>query len=438
MENLKNLKLYELYYMVNVYSLYEEDVIPYDIEAIWKKIAIYYRKEFGTLLDINIENNRNILFNWLRSKTRYELLDELMLHVYNRLINKEDGIDNTDPFFVNNIYPILKIMEEYNNKIASIIYKTNNIKVSTITKKETISIVKDILTEIDQNNEWLDYYIEAINNHKIIYLNELTPEEEINLKNKIGLKSLKDIDNSCMLLDNNDTYIFLNYTNTIYDIPTTIHELIHYIIKKTNFGNTELPILREFPSIFFEMYAINYLRRLGYSEDELACINRSRLVDTFRVYDDIKELMFYLIMIMENGHINEKITKKAYNKELNKIKRKLTKEELNDLLKEDEEFFNASKKSNDSCDKCTYNLVINPYILFSYYPYIIGSYLADIGMKKINESKNILPMLKYMTEKISKLDAYDIFSVLECNTKDLIPTTYNEELPKKKRKVRDK
>lgn len=438
MEDINNLKLYELYYMLNVYSLYEDDLIPYDIKDIWQKIAIYYNQEFGTLLDKNIENNRNHLFNWLRNKTRYELLDELMLHVYSRLIYKEEGIDNTDPFFVNNIYPILIIMEEYSNKIVSDIYKINNIKVSTISKKETISIVKDILTEIDPNNEWLDYYEEAINNHKIIYLNELTSEEENNLKNKFGLKSLKDIDNSCMSLENNDTYIFLNYTNSLYDIPTTIHELIHYIIKKTNYGSTELPILREFPSIFFEMYAIDYLRCLGYSEEELACINRSRLIDTFRVYDDVKDLVFYLIIIMENGHINEKIAKKACAKELNKIKRKLTKEEANNILKENQDFFNASKKASDSCDKCTYNLVINPYILFNYYPYAIGSYLADIALNKTKTNKMILSMLKYMTEKISKLDAYDIFSVLECNTKDLVPTTYTEEIPKKKRKVRDK
>ena len=141
---------------------------------------------------------------------------------------------------------------------------------------------------------------------------------------------------------------------------------------------------------------------------------------------------------MENGHINEKLTKKIYTKELNKIKKRLTAKDLYNLLKEDQDFFNVSKKTNDSCDKCTYNLVINPYILFSYYPYIIGSYLADIAMAKIKESRNTLPMLKYITEKISKIDAYDIFSVLECNTKDLVPTTYTEEIPKKKRKVRDK
>ena len=141
---------------------------------------------------------------------------------------------------------------------------------------------------------------------------------------------------------------------------------------------------------------------------------------------------------MENGHINEKIAKKACAKELNKIKRKLTKEEANNILKENQDFFNASKKASDSCDKCTYNLVINPYILFNYYPYAIGSYLADIALNKTKTNKMILSMLKYMTEKISKLDAYDIFSVLECNTKDLVPTTYTEEVPKKKRRIINK
>lgn len=437
MEDINNLKLYELYYMLNVYSIYEDDMIPYDIDVIWRIVNKEYSKELGIKLDITKESNRNILFYWLRDKTRYKLLDELMLYVYNRLINKEEetNIDNTDLFFINNIKDISKIIDNYKNKIKDFTC-TNSKDISSVSKNETINMVKEILVKIDPNMEWLSIYEEAINNNKIIYLNELTEEEKDNLKTKLGISSIKDITNSCLFLSDQD-YIFLTYTNTLYDIPATVHEIVHYIVKKNNSAN-ELPILREFPSIFFEQYAINYLSNLGYKKQEIDALNQIRIVDTFSGINDIEDLLHYLIMLIDNGHISEKLDKRMYNKELKALKRNLSKKEIDSIILENPTFFDVDTNCNKRCDKVTYDLILNPYILSSYYPYIIGSYLADIGIERIKEDVITLPMLKYITEKISKIDAYDIFYILKCNIPNLVPTNYTEKISKKKRKIRDK
>ena len=438
MEEISNLKPYELYYLVSINSIYDEDVMPFDINLLWQKVNNYYRKDTNIVLDYNKEESRQILYKWLQNKTRYELLDELMLHVYNRLLNKENDIDNTDLFFVNNLLPIWNIMEEYQNKIISLMYEDNNCKISSISKRETISIVKDILEEIDPNKEWLNIYEDAINNNHIVYLNELTDEEKENLKNKIGLNSLNEINNACMFLNEQESYIFLNYTNTLADIPNTIHEVVHYIIKYYNKDNRELPILREYPSIFFEMYALNYLKRIGYNEQELKMINKNRIIDTFRVVDDIKDLMYYLLLIIKKGHIDEVSDKKKYNNELKELQKQLSQEDIINIKKEDPNFFNPTIKCHERCDKVTYDLMLNPYLLFNYYPYVIGSYLSDKSILKLSESNSILSMIKYITEKLSKVDAYDIFYVLECNIKELVPTNYTIDNTKSKSKTKKK
>ena len=56
MHNVDEMKLYELYYIVYVYSIYEDDdIVPYDMEYVWHKINDYYYQENDILLDILIE-----------------------------------------------------------------------------------------------------------------------------------------------------------------------------------------------------------------------------------------------------------------------------------------------------------------------------------------------------------------------------------------------
>ena len=435
MEEISELKLYELYYLITAYMLHDDMNLPYSIDFVHQSVSNAYTKETG----LANETNQDKVSNWLANKCRYQLLDELMLHMYHDLTVKDDEsmIDNTDLFFVNNLYAMDKVMESYYDEVAPIIYNTESQKLSESNKKETISIVKDILSEIDDNNEWLNMYEDMLSINHIIYINELSDVEKDKLVARIGVKSIKEIENSCLSIDN-DTYIFLNYTNTIADIPTTIHEVIHYIIKETNFGSRELPILREFPSIFFELYALNYLKRLGYDETEIRTINQARLTNSFSMYHDVKDMMYYLKMLIEKGRITEKQDLKTTNREINRIKKIFNKQEINALLADNPNEFDAKTKCYERADSVINNIIINPDILFNYYPYIIGSYLADMAIKRTTTSRTTLSLMKYISEKISKLDGYDIFSVLETQIPNLIPTDYTNTDKLNKSKVRSK
>ena len=377
MHNVDEMKLYEFYYIVYVYSMYEDDnLVPYDMEYVWHKINDYYYQENDKLLDINKDDDLNILFNWTKDKCRYQLLDELMVHMFNRFINIEDnGVDNRDEFFINNIDMMEKIMSTGNNTI-----KIDNNSLLKLSKDKTITLVKEILLEIDPSSEWLRIYEEAIDKNKIIYLNELDKKGIIDLKKELGVDSLKYIDNSCLTLENGEKYIFLNYKGDISDVSTTIHEFTHYV-SKYNHNEKETPILREFPAI--------------------------RIADTYMATMESRIFLYYLKMIMDNGVISEDL-----DKELIKD---------NNYMSEDYE---------KNCDDCIRDLIINPYVFFEIYPYVIGNYLANMGFERIKYDRQMLSIIKFMNDNLYKINPYDVFNILGCGDIDLVNN--NEE----KQKVR--
>ena len=403
MHNVDEMKLYELYYIVYVYSMYEDDnLVPYDMEYVWHKINDYYYQENDKLLDINKDDDLNILFNWTKDKCRYQLLDELMVHMFNRFINIEDnGVDNRDEFFINNIDMMEKIMSTGNNTI-----KIDNNSLLKLSKDKTITLVKEILLEIDPSSEWLRIYEEAIDKNKIIYLNELDKKGIIDLKKELGVDSLKYIDNSCLTLENGEKYIFLNYKGDISDVSTTIHEFTHYV-SKYNHNEKETPILREFPAIFFELYALEYLKEIGCDETDIKLVNQHRIADTYMATMESRIFLYYLKMIMDNGVISEDL-----DKELIKD---------NNYMSEDYE---------KNCDDCIRDLIINPYVFFEIYPYVIGNYLANMGFERIKYDRQMLSIIKFMNDNLYKINPYDVFNILGCGDIDLVNN--NEE----KQKVR--
>lgn len=386
MHNVDEMKLYELYYIVYVYSMYEDDdIVPYDMEYVWHKINDYYYQESDRLLDINNEDDRSILFNWMKEKCRYQLLDELMVHMFNSFINIEDnGIDNRDEFFINNIDAMEEIMSTSNNSI-----KIDNILLPELSKNKVITLVKEILLEIDPSLEWLRIYEEAINNNKIIYLNELDKRGIIDLKKELGINSLKYVDNSCLTLEDGEKYILLNYKGDISDASTTIHELVHYI-SKYNHNEKESPILREFPSIFFELYALDYLKEIGYDENDIKLVNQHRIADTYMATIESRLFVYYLKMIMDNGVITEEIDRQMIS----------------------DRWYYLASDYKKNCDNCIRDLIINPYTFFEIYPYVIGNYLANKTIKKLKSDRQILGIIKYMNDNLYKIDPFYVFNLL--------------------------
>ena len=257
-----------------------------------------------------------------------------------------------------------------------------------ITKSETIRLVKDILEDIDPNLEWLDIYEEMIDKNKIAYINEFSSEEVLKLEELMGVSMAEVDDNACIILNNKKSFLLLTYTGTLIDVVTTIHEVIHYISRSKNNYQESEPMLREFYSIFYELYAIKYLEKIGYDKNELEAIKNGRLIFIKAAVNERKYLLDYLNMYIDNGVIRE----------------------------EDDYGYDRYGR----CDMAAFDLISNPYILNDYYPYVIGNYLASEAIKKIDDDKTLFSIIKYMTVNSGETDAYDLFNVIGVGNANLV------------------
>ena len=402
---MEELELYELYYLIMLDDIHDgSSIISYNMESIWEEVKRRYYEENKILLNIYSPKDCNILFYWLRDNCRYRLLNYLMSKMVNRFTTLDETSneksDNRDEFFLNNLKLIYNILNVQARRIISNI-NVEDIPLPKSSKENTISIVKDILMEIDNNGDWLDVYENIINDNRIIYLNEISEEEEEKLKQSLGISTLKHIDNSYLQFGNDKAYLLLRYYGNIGDVAPTIHEIIHYIIRNAHRAQTEAPILREFPSIFYELYSIDYLGKLGYDKKVLEAINYVRLVDSYLSLKEMNNMLFYLNLMVNNNEINMENDKVQYAEiysDMDQILKEIVYDKNNDYIKR--------------CDDVTTDLITNPYLFFQIYPYVIDNYLADQAMNKIKEDKTLYSMIKYMTENLTNTNASDVFSLL--------------------------
>lgn len=105
-------------------------------------------------------------------------------------------------------------------------------------------------------------------------------------------------------------YCIINHTNTILDVSTIIHEVIHaYIFEKTKYQTTkqkkqdDLNNLHETYSLFIELVVIEYLKQINFSKNDLNTLSTEYdigLIDSLKgIYnilnnsDILDEELFY-------------------------------------------------------------------------------------------------------------------------------------------------
>lgn len=378
MENVSEMDLVQLYYMLLLNEKYGKE-IQYDMDSVWNNISKYY------YLDNHVYTSDKIKLGlWIKETVRYQLLDMLMCEVYSKFVNDDGLINKKDEFFVANYNEVINMMRTHTKNIDE---QPKKVALPEMTKQEVVRTVKDILENIDPSGEWLEVY-EKIRNECILYLNEYSREAILALEELTGIDLTNDDANACVIINEQKGYLLLNYTGTILDVVTTIHEVSHYICRYKNDFKEETPLLSEFYAIFYEMYAINYLEKKGYAKEALESIQKERSLLMKKGIDQRKDLIDYFMMFMEKGEI----------------------------LETDDVGYNKYYR----CDKAINDLIDNPYILHDYYPYVIGSYLASKATKNMKNDKLLLPLIKHIVENIKATDPYDVFYVLGCGNNNLV------------------
>ena len=173
-----------------------------------------------------------------------------------------------------------------------------------------------------------------------------------------------------------------------------------------------MPFLKEYSSIFYERYFVQYLSSKGYDSDELNYLIRYRDKNTLDNSLDIKTTLKYIKYVLEGKEINEEeeITKcmEAFNN--------LPTYAVEMIKKVNPKMFNFKDYAYKECDEVCDALIEDPLIFSKTYSYIIGSFLANNSLDKVNSDESFLKRMKYITENLSIIDPNLIFSELGIDT----------------------
>jgi hypothetical protein len=192
-------------------------------------------------------------------------------------------------------------------------------------------------------------------------------------------------------MKDNDVYLEIKDTGTIEDFFTLSHEFMHYVINTYNRKSIPLA-LEEFPSIFFETYSIEFLKRKGYKEDKLEVLHDFR-------YNDMKEKSFGMLNFLIADIIDKSKGKEVDDKRLREYITVLNKiiskrNEDNELYIEPYDIDEYIKKDIDDRTK-SYFVGLIEYVEAFRYP--ISAYLAFKTYDNISENKDLIEqVVNYM------------------------------------------
>ncbi len=150
----------------------------------------------------------------------------------------------------------------------------------------------------------------------------------------------------------------------------------------------------------------------GYDSDELNYLIRYRDKNTLDNSLDIKTTLKYIKYVLEGKKINEEEEITKCMKDFNNLPTYA----IEMIKKINPKMFNFKAHAYKECDEVCDALIEDPLIYSKIYSYIIGSFLTNNSLDKVNSDESFLKRMKYITENLSIIDPNLIFSELGIDT----------------------
>ena len=271
-------------------------------------------------------------------------------------------------------------------------------------------LVREALKYIDPTDELLEEYLKCRRENRIEERNAITGDEI-----------------SSFHTNGEDYGITLYRSGNLKDVIDLVHEFshLHYVNKAKNKINT---LFDEYPSIYYELKAAEYLSTVGYSEEDIFFITYSRsssnltnitylypeIQTAYMNYDKLKEEYdLEPIKRMLNAH-NEIMSVSYLEKETS-----FTKEEIEKMIPQLEIEVNNRKWA--TLREGNFSKVLK---------YMVGTFLAEDAINNL-EHENVLNILDIITQ-----DEYSLYEVLEMQGL-ISPSGKQQDKPKQKEKIDD-
>lgn len=238
-----------------------------ELSQIYYELGYYYynlTKDFKYLKDYYYGKAS------LREQSDF-IADYLVENMYDDLLKEKIRNDrrNTPTEYMTENFPeIIKIVE-YIDKISKEEYSLydKETKIPIINDTEFKELVMGALNYIDPTNKLLEEYKQAYEEGRIIE----KPGEEGRISNCFNIAT-SEYFFSGKIKVSSGLGIELYKGNNLNDVREFIHEFghFHYKLKHSN-------IFTECPSIYYELKALEFLEKIGYSKQEVLAVKKLRL-----------------------------------------------------------------------------------------------------------------------------------------------------------------
>lgn len=236
-----------------------------------------------------------------------------------------------------------------------------------LTLTETLDLVTEYIEE--RLPQYKDTFLRSLNDGTIDINASLDDEKAINLYNMSGQD------------EKNHIYVNTALRHNTKDPTTLVHEFLHSL---NNEGGSTISrrYMTEAISIYFELDMYNFLKRKGFSEEELMCITMHRFSDFYGCINDFVAAIPILNCFLKTGTI----TNDSYEflEKFNIHPRPKLKEDFyKQVEKIDERLKEETKKAKESGTEIDLAAKYSPLVPFSY---IIGTLVAYYAIDKDDEN----------------------------------------------------
>ena len=359
----------------------------------------YFDNEPSKICDILFSDNSPEMDNIIN-----KLKDEQRENIYNYCLkNVANYIEEYEPSIYTNLGIFLDKLTQINIESVNILgskqNKIDNLK--QLSNDEFDTIFNDFLEYIKAPKEWFDTYKHLKNNNLIKYEyndNEIYQNGE------------------CYFDKNDQLYkISLISDGTLKTFITFVHEFIHYISTIQN-ENISFSLL-EFPSIYYENIAANFLKNSGYDTEMVDQLLKFRIKNNFDVFSGQILLFKDILTYKKNGTFSLEKRIKFYSDAINTVnefKINLIKELKEAGIDEGLDFLSLDNRNPievayNQIDNEIDDFVKSGALILNGYQYLIGSLLTS----KILENEIVDNQNENMICVTNNLGKYSIDSILK-------------------------
>lgn len=365
-------------------------------DMLWFMIACKFfdcKTKFSELSDfLKYRNASERIFDWLKENQRF--------NTYNYLLKiASNYLKEYDLSFFDNLNEIVSKMNDESMALVLSLPNESDYDLPKISLENFEKIFFDFLNSIRAPEQWTNLYIKLKSEKRILF------EESID-----GLEHsavFEDVDGIRKIRVTTD--------GTIKCFVSFVHEFMHYVSLQ---GDIPPFSLFEFPPIYYERVAANYLISIGYNENIIKQVIRDRNQNNFDIYSSLCGLLLDICRYNKKGPITREDKIEPFKKSMEIIyetRRNLAKiwEEAG-VPVEDLEFlampnYNYGELVDKECDENISRFIKSGLLVLNGYQYLTDSYLASSILEK-QDGDNTLDKMIFVTEHLADFNIEKIIN----------------------------